>query len=150
MKIMVLFLLLINNSLGSVVSGTGNVTIINMIKIAKTSDLLFPIAVQGSSAYTLPPGSTENANNASFTITGEPSTNYQIILPGSNSIVMTTAGGGALKQIIINSFANTPSTSGILNASGTQMLYVGATRASLPLNQYVGSYTGVFTVTVIY
>jgi hypothetical protein len=150
MKILVTFLILMNSSFSSNVSGTGVVTIINMIKIAKTSDLLFPSSVQGSSSYTLPPGSSENANNASFTITGEPSTSYQIILPGASSIVMKTAGGGALKEIIINSFASNPSSTGTLNVSGSQMLYVGATRASLPLNQFVGNYTGTFNVTVIY
>jgi hypothetical protein len=150
MKILVLFLMLINNSFSANVNGTGVVTITNMIKIANTSDLLFPNSVQGSSSYTLPPGSSENANNASFTITGEPSTSYQVILPGASSIIMKTAGGGALKEIIINSFASTPSVTGTLNASGTQMLYVGATRASLPLNQFVGNYTATFNVTVIY
>jgi hypothetical protein len=52
----------------------------------------------------------------------------------------------------VSTFVSFPAAgaNGLLNATGTQTLLVGATRAALAANQAAGTYTGTYNVTVVY
>lgn len=118
------------------------------ISINAVSNLTFGSGVQGDPPVTIPPGTAENAQNASFVVSGDANRAYSISLPNSDN--MTTGNGnGAKKKIIINNFQCYP-LSGLLNSSGKQNIYVGATRASILSNQVAGSYSGSFRITVVY
>jgi len=126
-------------------------TVTAAISIAKVSDLDFGTGAQGDGAKAVAPGAAENAENASFTVTGEASQAYTISLPADGSVVMSTGGGGtADTEIGVEGFTSFPDTTGTLGAGGTETLYVGATRDALRATQTPGSYSGVFTVTVVY
>lgn len=135
-------------------SATGNAVqvVTTAIAIAYVSDIDFGTAPQGDAAKTVAPGAAENATNGSFTVTGTPSTAYTISLPADGVVTMTTAGGGANKTIAVDSFVSSPAAgaNGMTDGSGSQTLFVGATRAALGAAQVTGNYTGTFTVTVVY
>lgn len=127
-------------------------TVLTSIAIAQVSDLVFNDAEAGAIAETIAPGAAENANNASFAVTGEPSTAYTITLPADSTVVMQTGGGGANETIAVDSFTSNPAAgaNGLLDGTGAQTLYVGATRAALGGAQVAGAYTTTFTVDVVY
>jgi hypothetical protein len=54
--------------------------------------------------------------------------------------------------IAVNTFVSFPAAgaNGLLNATGSQLLLVGATRDALAANQALGTYTGTYTVDVVY
>ncbi len=136
-------------------STTANATqvVIAAIAISKVSDLDFGTGIQGDAALPVAPGSSENASNASFSVTGNPNATYTIDLPADSTIKMITGGGGSANtEINVDSFVSNPAegTGGTLSAGGSQTLFVGATRAALLATQTPGSYTGSFTVTVAY
>jgi hypothetical protein len=116
--------------------------------IVNQSDLVFPAAEPDSPAYTVLPGSTDTAENASFLITGTAFTSYSISLPKSAQMENTEGSG----KIRVTNFTSNPAegNNGLLNSSGEQWLYVGATRAKLTNNQSPGLYSIAFVVTVIY
>jgi len=122
------------------------------IGIAQVSDLDFGTAVQGDAAKTVVPGAAENAENASFNVTGQPGLAYTITLPADGAVVMQTGAGGANETIAVNSFVSNPAVgaNGLLSAGGTQSLFVGATRAALGAAQVAGGYSTTFTVDVVY
>lgn len=123
------------------------------IGINQVSDLDFGTAVQGDAAKTVVPGAAENAENASFNVTGEPGLAYTITLPADGAVTMITAGGAtANEQIAVNSFVSNPAAgaNGLLSGAGTQSLFVGATRAALLATQVTGAYSSNFTVDVVY
>ena len=132
--------------------GTATQTVIAAIAISNISNLDFGTAPAGDPAKTVLPGTVEAADNGSFAVTGQASNAYTISLPADGVVTMTTAGGGVNKSIAVNSFTSYPAAgaNGMLSASGTQTLFVGATRAALAASQVTGSYTGTYTVTVIY
>jgi hypothetical protein len=134
------------------ISTTANAlqVVIASLAISKVSDLDFGSAAQGDAAKVVPAGTAEATDNASFAISGAPSTAYTITLPSDGVVVMQTAGGGLNKDIAVNTFTSFPSSTGMLDGSGNQLLLVGATRASLGASQVTGSYTGSFTVSVVY
>jgi hypothetical protein len=142
------------NEIAQAASDTANATmnVLVALNIAQVSDLVFNDAEAGASSETIAPGSSENANNASFAITGEPSTAYTITLPADATVVMQTGAGGANETIAVDSFASNPAAgpNGLLDGSGSQTLYVGATRAALGASQVAGAYSDTFTVTVVY
>jgi hypothetical protein len=127
-------------------TANANQTVTAAIAIVKVSDLEFGTAIQGAIAKTVAPGAVEDAENASFTVTGQAATAYTITLPAS--ITMTGPGAG----IVVNAFASFPAAgaNGMLSAGGAQTLLVGGTRAALPVGQVVGAYTAPFTVDVVY
>ena len=133
-------------------TGTARQVVISALSIANVSDLDFGTAPAGDVAKTVAPGSSENADNGSFTVTGQANTAYTITLPADGTVTMTTAGGGVDKTIAVDSFASFPAAgaNGLLSAGGTQSLFVGATRAALSATQVAGTYTGTYTVTVVY
>lgn len=123
------------------------------IAITQQSDLNFGTASQGDQAKIIAPGTSENAENASFLVTGEANKSYNIILPADGDVNMITDGGGsAEKTIAVNGFQSFPTAgaNGMLDMNGQQEIFVGATRDALLFNQQAGSYADTFTVTVLY
>ncbi|MEK6705773.1 MAG: DUF4402 domain-containing protein [Bdellovibrionota bacterium] len=126
-------------------------TVIAVLSISKISDLNFGTAIQGSLPKTVPPGTTENSENASFTVTGEPNRDYAIHLPANGSIKMVTSNGGSSdKEIGVSNFHSFPLGTGMIGPGGTQNLFIGATRNVILRNQVPGDYAGSFTITVVY
>ncbi len=126
-------------------------TVESAISIAHQSDLDFGTAVQGDAQLTVDPDSVETASNASFLVTGEPNKAYTITLPSDGDVVMITNGGATTdEQISVNSFTSSPSGGGMLDGSGQEELFVGATREALHPTQLSGDYSDSFTVTVVY
>ncbi len=82
---------------------------------------------------------------ALFSVTGTSSATYAITLP-ANGVVSLTSGSNTMAA---NSFTSNPAPTGQLSVGGSQTLSVGAT-LSVGSNQPSGSYSGSFTVTVIY
>jgi spore coat protein U-like protein len=123
------------------------------IAITKQSDLDFGTASQGDVAKTVASGVSEDAENASFLVTGEANKAYTITLPSNGDVNMITDGGGVPeKTIAVTDFESNPAigATGMLDASGQQELFVGATRDVILSNQQSGSYADTFTVTVLY
>lgn len=133
-------------------NGTAKQVVIAALAIANVSDLDFGTAAAGDAAKTVAPGSSENAENGSFNVTGQANTAYTITLPADGVVIMQTAGGGVNKDIAVNTFVSNPAAgaNGLLNGSGAQTLFVGATRAALGAAQVAGSYTATYSVDVVY
>lgn len=151
-SLLILGLLIPNQTLHAV-SATANAvcTVIAALAITKASDLDFGDGTQGDSAKTVAAGSSENSENASFDMVGEPSRSFTVTLPSDSTIEMVTgAGDTADKKIAVDSFTSSPSGTGSLDSGGEASLYVGATRAALGASQVAGSYSGTFDVTVVY
>jgi spore coat protein U-like protein len=126
-------------------------TVTSAISISKLSDLIFGEAVQGTAAVTVAAGNAEDASNASFLVTGQPNTAYNIQLPANGTVKLTNGAGGTPEtEIAINGFQSFPAAAGTLSGGGTQNLFVGATREGLLATQTTGNYVGTFTVTVAY
>lgn len=122
------------------------------ISITEVSDLDFGTAAQGDGPKTVLPGAAEDAENGSFTVTGTPNTAYTITLPADGIVVMETGAGGANETIAVDSFTSFPAAgaNGMTDGTGDQLLLVGATRAALGASQVAGSYSGDYTVDVVY
>jgi hypothetical protein len=141
-----------NPAFAASTTGTARQVVISAISIANVSDLEFGTAAAGDAAKIVAPGSAENAENGSFTVSGQANTAYTITLPSDGSVTLVTGGGGTNETIAVNTFASFPAAgaNGLLGAGGSQSLFVGATRAALSAAQVAGSYTGTYTVTVVY
>ncbi len=123
------------------------------IAIAQVSDLDFGSGFAGDPAKTVAPGAVEDAENASFAVSGAANTAYTITLPADGAVTMITgAGATANEQIGVNSFLSNPAAgaNGLLDGTGNQDLFVGATRDALLATQSAGSYAATFTVDVVY
>lgn len=116
------------------------------IKARQRSDLQFGTLVQGDGMKVVPPGTSENAENASFEIQGRKNSTYTIILPASATL--TSASGGS---IVLSNFQSFPAegANGQIDNSRTQDLFIGATLPALPFSQPPGAYTGNFVIDVI-
>jgi hypothetical protein len=130
--------------------------VIQPIAITKTADLNFGGIITGpAGSVTVSPAGVETATGATvinpnpnvsaaqFTVTGEPSTAYLIVLPTTVTIT-----NGA-QTMTVDTFTSTPVGTGLLSATGVQSLGVGA-KLNVAANQAVGSYSGTFAVTVAY
>lgn len=115
------------------------------IRISRISDLEFGTGGAGDPAKTVPSGTAENATNASFEVQGDDNRAYSISLPAT-----ATIRRGTVDSITLSSFTSYPSGNGLLNNRGEQLLFIGATRAALRVNQTAGAYSGTFTITVVY
>jgi hypothetical protein len=116
------------------------------ISITKNSDLNFGSIVAGSTTKVIAPGSSENSENASFTIQGDPNVLFNIILPNTTTLFLNGSGPQSLQ---VNTFVSNPANSGSLNVSGIRAVYVGAS-LNVPLTTTRGNYSGAFTVEVVY
>lgn len=81
---------------------------------------------------------------AAFDIVGDANASYAITLPVS--VVLSDASSNTM---VVDSFTSSPTPSGVLDGSGQQTLYVGAT-LNVGANQPFGSYSGLMSVTVEY
>lgn len=123
--------------------------VISAVAINTVSDLIFTEASPGAAAESVDADTVETAQNASFSITGEPNRALTITLPSDGTIKMINASGsGSDAEIAVNQFSsNNPSA---LDASGEALLFVGATRDALSSTQIAGDYEGDFIVDVVY
>lgn len=123
--------------------------VVQSINVTTTSDLIFSEAGAGAAEETVLPDTSENAQNASFEITGEPNRAVTVTLPGDGVVVMKTAGGGSPEsEVAVNQF--TSNSIPDLGGAGQATLFVGATRAALASNQVAGDYEADFIVDVVY
>ena len=120
--------------------------------------LLFGDISAGSTSGTviLTPAGTRNAtggvtinsetsgNPATFDVQGTPNASFSISLPVS--IILSDA---ASHTMTVDNFTSSPTPSGVLDASGKQTLFVGAT-LNVSANQAFGAYSGQMSVTVDY
>jgi hypothetical protein len=83
---------------------------------------------------------------AQFSLTGTPSLAYSITLPGNGTVALSRALGGSMA---VTQFTSTPSGSGQLNASGLQVIYIGAT-LNVSAGAAPGRYTGSFELMLDY
>ena len=121
------------------------------ISAAQVSNLNLGTLTPGDSSATIPPGTSENAQNGSILVTGDPNVVYTIVLPAS-SVNLVTGGGTARETITLSNFLSFPpaGANGLLDSTGKQLLFIGATRAALNANQAPGAYTGSYAITVTY
>ena len=81
---------------------------------------------------------------AAFDVQGDPNATYSITFPAT--VIMTN---GSLNTMVVDNFTSSPETTGVIDASGQQTLFVGAT-LNVNSNQSFGTYSGQLTVTVDY
>lgn len=129
--------------------GTAVVVVEAALTINNVTDLDFGTVTQGDAADTVAPG---DAGAALFEIAGQPNTAYTITLPAGAINMITGAGDTAQRQISVDSWASNPAAgaNGMLDGSGQQDLFVGASRAAILGDQEPGAYAGTFTVEVVY
>ena len=143
------------NGVSATASGSANVLI--PIAITKSADMNFGNLAVSQTSGTIVLGTNGTRTNtggvtlpsvtgtvsaASFTVTGEPSFTYGIILPPA--ITLTSTGGD---HMTVNTFVSNPSGIGTLSSSGSQTLSVGAT-LNVNFPQGAGTYTNSSDLTV--
>jgi len=116
------------------------------IAITQVSDLNFGTAFTGDPQKRVNPGNSENAENASFLVTGDPGFTFNITRPGRIWITHSTSGD----RIRVRRFRSRPRNRGRIRNNGQRLVFVGATRNAIPTNISSGLYSGVFTLTVVY
>lgn len=135
---------------GDSASAVATQRIVQRLQISKISDLNFGEASPGDGPATVFPGVSENTENASFEVRGEPHRLFQIVLPGNNSVKMTQGNGGTDREIVIKEFLSFPARAGTLDNMGRSMIFVGAKRDVISPKQKVGDYMGQFEIIVVY
>ncbi|MGH1467554.1 MAG: DUF4402 domain-containing protein [Bdellovibrionales bacterium] len=116
------------------------------ITISQISDLDFGVGFLGDGTKRINRGSVDNAENASFLVTGDPGVTFSITLPGK--IWMNHSSTSS--RIRVRRFRSRPKNSGKIKNNGEKLLLVGATRNAIGTGLSTGSYSGTFTVTVVY
>lgn len=111
-----------------------------------SSALNFDVGIQSDVSKIVIPSTADNPFNACFKVTGNNNASYIVYLPSSTFIK-----GPSSSTIVVNSYSS-GTQSGIyrLDGTGTQFLYVGATRAALTPTQTAGGYSGTLSVSVRY
>lgn len=156
------------NSFAAEATATASGTVIAPIAVAKATDLSFgkfargaggTVTVSTSGARTVSGvimssvGSSPTA--ARFNVTGDPSATYSISHSGSASLTNTTGTGGETmtltkySDLTAGNAVSGNVTSGTLNTSGAQSIYVGGS-LNVAATQVAGVYTGNVIVTVEY
>lgn len=135
-------------------TATATATIITPISIEKKVDLNFGNIVANSTGGTVTiatdntpkynkvaaPSIPGTRSAASFEVKGFAGVTYSISLP--QSITLTREGGngnGNKKTMTVDNFVSNPSGTGLLSASGSQTVNVGAT-LNVAANQVAGTY----------
>ncbi len=127
------------------------------LTISRDLDLVFGAVVPGPSSgtVTVTPegarsssggvtlGSSAGVSPSVFTVAGEPSLAFSIVLPSS-----TTLSDGS-STMTVDSFTSSPESTGTLDASGNREIRVGST-LHVAAAQASGSYAGSFSVMVAY
>lgn len=108
---------------------------------------LTPAGIRTASAGVTLPIAAGTVSAASFTVQGQANYTYAITLPSSVSIY----DAGNANNMTVSTFMSVPSVAGVLSASGSQRLDVGAT-LHVGAGQAAGNYTSgtPFSVTVNY
>lgn len=119
------------------------------IKISAVSDIDFGTGVPGDPSKTILSGTSENATNGSFKVTGDANRAFSIVLPTA-AIDMKFKQGPKTDLISVSGFQSFPSGSSALDSTGARNIFIGATRAALKPNQMAGAYSGTYSVTVVY
>jgi hypothetical protein len=133
-------------------SAQGRITlqVAPMLSIQPVTQMQFSISSPGSPALTIEP---QGEGSAEFLIVGEPNAAYQIQIPEEVNLISADSQPDTLKTadpIRVRSFKSLPAATGLLGQDGQQTLFIGATRESIPLQQKEGTYTGTYTVTILY
>lgn len=115
------------------------------ITITQVSNLNFGTALWGDRAKTIRAGNSDDAENASFLITGDARSRFNVVLP--NQIWMNHVSRP--DRILINNFESRPNNLR-MGRDGQLVLLIGATRSAIPTTISAGSYAGTFTITVVY
>lgn len=106
------------------------------------------VILTSSGARTATGGTTVNTstsgNPSTFDVQGEPNASFSITLPAS--VILSNSSS---QTMTVDNFTSSPSPSGVLDSSGKQTLFVGAT-LNVSANQPFGSYSGQMSVTVDY
>ena len=143
-------------------TATSTATIVTPIAINKTVDMNFGnvainnqvgtviLAPESTRTFTggiTLPVVTGTVTAASFNVTGQADYTYSITLP--SSVLLTRQNGS--ETMTVDEFTSTPTPTGKLNGSGSQVLNVGAT-LNVGASQVAGTYVSgtPFTVTVNY
>lgn len=117
------------------------------ITISTNSNLVFGTVAAGTGPYSISPDTRETSSNASFDLAGDKNTAFTIILPSSATV---SRNGGGVYNITVSNFTSYPAGVGTLGNNRKAKLFVGARINTVPINIPGGSYSGYFTVEVIY
>jgi hypothetical protein len=113
-----------------------------------SSSVAGTIVLTPSGSRTTTGGPTINtsttASPAAFDVQGDVNATYAITLPVS--VVLNGSSSGSM---VVDSFTSSPTSTGVLDGTGRQILYVGGS-LKVGSNQVFGSYSGQMTVTVAY
>ncbi|MFZ4404456.1 MAG: DUF4402 domain-containing protein [Pseudobdellovibrionaceae bacterium] len=146
--------LIFNAGQAKAVSANGTITqtVNAALGITNESALGFGSAAAGDAPKIVLPGTVDNTANGSFNVTGQSGQTYTIILPIDGTVNLTTGAGGVNQTIPVYDFTSFPQSgaNGLLAGAGYQLLLVGATRGALVASQVAGTYTGTYSVTVVY
>lgn len=144
------------------IAATSSITvsadIISTIKVGARNGLLFGDIASSSVAgsvilstngnRTTTGGATVNSSGsgspATFDVSGDANASFSISLP-----ISITLSDGSSNNMVVDNFTSSPSTTGVLDSSGKQSIFVGAT-LNVGSNQAFGSYSGLMSVTVDY
>ena len=139
-------------------TATIDANIIQAMSVTTATGLSFGDISAGSTSGTviMTPGGARSAtggtninsstpgNPSSFNVQGTANASFSITLPAS-VILSDTAS----HTMTVDNFTSSPTPSGVLDGSGQQTLFVGAT-LNVSANQAFGSYSGLMSVTVDY
>jgi len=81
---------------------------------------------------------------ATFDVQGDPNATYSVTFPAA--VIMSN---GSPNSMVVDKFTSLPETTGVMDASGQQTLYVGGT-LNVDSNQAFGSYAGELVISVDY
>ncbi len=132
---------------GAIQMGRINLRIKPSLDIKRLSDMNFPDAFPGAPGYVIEPENRETSMNASFLVYGEVGKRITIILPSER---IALEGSTSKSKIYVSNFQSNVGHTGKLDHNGELLLFVGATRESIPTRTPAGDYSGNFCVTVMY
>jgi hypothetical protein len=149
MNILIFFCLLLSplSAFAVTQSARINQKIYPALDVRRVSDMYFPDAYPGSPAFTIEPGNSESAHNASFLVSGEPGKRVSVILPSERIILQN---GSNKAKIFVSDLHSNVGGSATLDNNGELKIFVGATREEIPTKIPSGDYSGSFYVTVMY
>jgi hypothetical protein len=120
--------------------------------ISQLSELNFGEAPQGDWAKEVFPGTAPASSLGTFLVTGPKGQCYTLLLPTSPLALETHGPGTGPGRIDMSGFRSIPQAgpNGQLDASGRQLITVGARRGPLAPNQRRGRYSGTYFISIIF
>jgi hypothetical protein len=116
--------------------------------VTETSALNFGTAAQGAPAKLVAPGTSQNSENGSFRVQGQPNRAFTIVLPAGS--IFLRASGGGVNTIEVSKFRSFPFPTSQTTSTGRRTIYIGATRSALAPNQTAGTYSGSYTIEILF